>query len=138
VLAHTTSVSLLKYNIGQFYCAESASVTIECSYKFCSFFSYYCLRSMFVHVFLSHIPRRLFYRTLQRLLSVRRECHLCRVAGNPTWYVSSRSRVQRLSEQRATLLAYLLFRGPIYKISYDNLTIILRQCQSYDRLTTDV
>ena len=28
--------------------------------------------------------------------------------------------------------------GPIYKISYDNLTIILRSCQSYDRLTTDV
>ena len=28
--------------------------------------------------------------------------------------------------------------GPIYKISYDNLTIVLRQCQSYDRLTTDV
>jgi len=28
--------------------------------------------------------------------------------------------------------------GPIYKISYDNLTIILQQCQSYDRLTTDV
>jgi len=28
-------------------------------------------------------------------------------------------------------------RGPIYKISYDNLTIILRQCQSYDRLMTD-
>jgi len=27
-------------------------------------------------------------------------------------------------------------RGPIYKISYDNLTIILRRCQSYDRLTT--
>jgi len=24
-------------------------------------------------------------------------------------------------------------RGPIYKISYDNLTIILRQCESYDR-----
>jgi len=28
--------------------------------------------------------------------------------------------------------------GPIYKISYDNLTIISRQCQSYDRLTTDI
>jgi len=28
--------------------------------------------------------------------------------------------------------------GPIYKISYDNLTIILRSCQSYDQLTTDV
>ena len=28
--------------------------------------------------------------------------------------------------------------GPIYKISYDNLTIILRQCRSYDRLTTDI
>ena len=29
-------------------------------------------------------------------------------------------------------------RGPIYEMSYDSLTIILRQCQSYDRLTTDV
>jgi len=30
-------------------------------------------------------------------------------------------------------------RGPIYKISHDNLTIILRHyCQSYDQLTTDV
>jgi len=29
-------------------------------------------------------------------------------------------------------------KGPIYKISYDNLTIILRYCKSYDRLTTDV
>ena len=29
-------------------------------------------------------------------------------------------------------------RAPIYKISYDNLTIILRQCQSYDRLTIGV
>jgi len=29
-------------------------------------------------------------------------------------------------------------RGPSYKISYDSLTIILRQCQSYDRLTIDV
>ena len=28
--------------------------------------------------------------------------------------------------------------GPIYKISYDSLTIILRQCHIYDRLTTDV
>ena len=31
-----------------------------------------------------------------------------------------------------------VYRGPIYKISYDNLTIILRQCESYDRATTDV
>ena len=28
--------------------------------------------------------------------------------------------------------------GPIYKISYDNLMIILRWCQSYGRLATDV
>jgi len=28
--------------------------------------------------------------------------------------------------------------GPIYKISYDTLTIILRRCQSHDRLTTSV
>ena len=29
-------------------------------------------------------------------------------------------------------------KGLIYKISYDNLAIVLRQCQSHDQLTTDV
>ena len=39
---------------------------------------------------------------------------------------------QQFSRQRENYDVW----GPIYKISYDNLTIILRQCQTYDRLTT--
>jgi len=45
-----------------------------------------------------------------------------------------------LSHRRTLGMAngQLVSRGPIYKISYDNLVIILRWWQSYDRLTTDV
>ena len=38
----------------------------------------------------------------------------------------------------AVCRVFIIIRGPIYGISYDNLMIILRQCQSYDRLTTGV
>ena len=39
-----------------------------------------------------------------------------------------------------TNLSYRIMHAgsPICKISYDNLMIILRQCQSYDRLAIDV
>jgi len=46
---------------------------------------------------------------------------------------------QMMPELYSTLSAVVeLSMGPIYKISYANLLIILQQCQSYDGLTVDV
>ena len=48
---------------------------------------------------------------------------------------STRARTERVVDWTGLQFANW---GPIYKISYDNLTIISRWCQSYDQLTTDL
>ena len=58
-------------------------------------------------------------------------------SSQPTLYPSHLWR-ERLVLRAARGVERVEVRSPIYQISYDNLTIILRQCQSYDRLTTDV